>query len=74
MSPVEVWVSKGRGSGSSRPGYGINLVEEVAIDSTVKLLSRLYQINFRIVKKVLGPTTDFPIWGSGKGSENPQEI
>ena len=26
------------------------------------------------VKKVLGPTTDFPTWGSGKGTENPQGI
>ena len=26
------------------------------------------------VKNVLGPTTDFPTWGSGKGTENPQRI
>ena len=26
------------------------------------------------VNKALGPTTDFPIWGSSKGTENPQEI
>ena len=25
-------------------------------------------------KKVLEPTTDFPAWGSGKGTEKPQEI
>ena len=24
--------------------------------------------------KVLGPTTDFPTWGWGKGNENPREI
>ena len=24
--------------------------------------------------KVLGPTTDFPIWGSGKGTENLREF
>ena len=24
--------------------------------------------------KLLGPTTNFPTWGSGKGTENPQEI
>ena len=29
---------------------------------------------FYTVKKVLGPTTDFPTWGSSKGNENPQEI
>ena len=26
------------------------------------------------VKNVLGPTTDFLTWGSGKGTENPQRI
>ena len=35
---------------------------------------QLYQGNSCTVKKVLGPTTDFRIWGSGKGTENPQEI
>ena len=25
-----------------------------------------------MVKKVLGPTTDFPTWEPGKGTENPQ--
>ena len=30
--------------------------------------------NSHTVKKVLGPTTDFPTWGSGKGTENPQGI
>ena len=33
-----------------------------------------YQRNSRTVKEVLGPTTDFPTWGSGKGTENPQRI
>ena len=28
----------------------------------------------RTVAKVLSPTTDFPTWGSGKGTENPQGI
>ena len=37
MSPVEVWVSKGRGFGSSRPGFGISLLEGVAINPTVEL-------------------------------------
>ena len=35
---------------------------------------QLYQRNSRTVKKVLGPTTDFPTLGSGKGTENPQGI
>ena len=35
---------------------------------------QLYQRNSCTVKKVLGPTTDFPTWGSGKGTENPQGI
>ena len=34
----------------------------------------LHQINYCTIKKVLGPTTDFPTWGSGKGTENPQGI
>ena len=33
---------------------------------------QLYQRSSPTVKKVLGPTTDFPIWGSGKGTENSQ--
>ena len=33
---------------------------------------QLYQRNFRTVAKVLGPTTDFPTWGSSKGTEKPQ--
>ena len=35
---------------------------------------QLYQRNSCTVKKVLGPTTGFPTWGSGKGTENPQKI
>jgi len=35
---------------------------------------QLYQRNSRTVKKVLEPTTDFPTWGSGKGTENSQGI
>ena len=34
---------------------------------------QLYQRNSHNVEKVLGPTTDFPTWGSGKGTENPPE-
>ena len=35
---------------------------------------QLYQINSHNLKKVLGPTTDFPNWESGKWTENPQGI
>ena len=35
---------------------------------------QLYQRNSQTVKKVLGPTTDFPTWGSSEGTENPQGI
>ena len=35
---------------------------------------QLYQRNSHTVNKVLGPTTDFPTWGSSKGTENPQKI
>ena len=33
-----------------------------------------YQRNSHTVKEVLGPTKDFPIWGSGKGTEIPREF
>jgi len=33
-----------------------------------------YQRNYHTVKKVLGSTTDFPTWGSGRGTKNPQGI
>ena len=35
---------------------------------------QLYQRNSHAVKKVLEPTTDFPTWESGKGTENSQGI
>ena len=35
---------------------------------------QLYQRNSHTVNKVLGPTTDFSTWGSGKGTENLQGI
>ena len=35
---------------------------------------QLYQRNSCTVKKVLGPTTDFLTWGSGKGTEPPENL
>ena len=35
---------------------------------------QLYQRNSHPVAKVLGPTTDFPTWGSSEGTENPKEF
>ena len=35
---------------------------------------QLYQRHSHTVKKALGPTTDTPTWGSGKGTENLQGI
>ena len=35
---------------------------------------QLYQRISHTVTKVLGPTIDFPTWGSGKGTDNPQRI
>ena len=75
-----------RGSGCSRPGtrqhVAQTLLEEAAISSTIDLPSwrpqtaeqLYYQRNSHTVKKVLGPTTDFPTWGSSKGTENLQGI
>ena len=34
-----------------------------------KTAEQLFQRNSCTVKKVLGPTTEFPTWGSGKGTE-----
>ena len=57
------------------------LLEEVTISPTIELPSRqpqtaeqLYQNNFQPVKKVLGPTVDFPTWEFGKGTEEPQGL
>ena len=35
---------------------------------------QLYQRSSRTVAKVLGPTAEFPTWGSHKRTENPQAI
>ena len=35
---------------------------------------QLYQRSPCPVAKVIGPTTDFPTWGSNKGTEKPQGI
>ena len=59
----------------------IALLEEVTMSPNIELPSRwptkcrtIIPKKSHTVKKVLGPTTDFPIWGSGKGPENPQGI
>ena len=57
------------------------LLEEVTINPTIEPPSRqptncrtIIPRNYCTVKKVLGPTTDFPTWRSGKGIENAQRI
>ena len=74
---------KDRGSGCSRPGL-CNMWHkpswrrspftppESSQADDPQPAEQLYQRNAHIVKKLLGPTTDFPTWGSGKGTENPQ--
>ena len=59
----------------------IVLLEEVAISSTTgppgglsKTGEQSHQRSPRTLAKVLGPTKDFPIQGSGKRTENPQGI
>ena len=37
-------------------------------------LHNIYPRNSHTIKKILGPTTDFPTWGSGKAIENPQRV
>ena len=41
---------------------------------TQKLQNNYSKRNSLTVKKILGPTTNFPTWGSAKGTENPQGI
>ena len=41
---------------------------------THKLQSNYTKEILTLLKKVLGPTTDFSIWGCGKGTENPREF
>ena len=57
------------------------LVEEVAVSPAIEPLTRwptnwrtVIRKRFHTVAEVLGPTTGFSTWGSGKGTENPQEI
>jgi len=38
------------------------------------MLENNYTRSSHTVVKALGPRKDFPIWGSGKGTENPQEF
>ena len=78
---------QGWGSGCSRFGrhsmwhqsswrsLPLALVSHRASEQTThKLENNLYQRSSCTVAKVLGPTTDFPTCGSGKGTENPQGI
>ena len=74
-----------RGSGCSRPGshsmWHKPSWRKLPLDPSQRhqadnpqTAEQLYQRNSCTVKEVLGPTTDFPTWGSGKGTENPQRI
>jgi len=73
-----------RGSGCSRPGscsvwhkpsWRLSLAPPQSHRAhDPQTAQKLYKRNSCTVKKVLGPTTDFPTWGSGKGTENPQGI
>ena len=85
VSPVEARISsgllQGQGSGCSRSG-SCNMWHKLswrmlplappqsrqADDPQTE--EQLYQRNSCTVKKVLGPTRDFPTWGSGKGTKN----
>ena len=48
--------------------------EVMGPDAMIYYTNLLYKINSHTVKKVLGHTTDFPTWGSGKGTETSQGI
>ena len=43
-------------------------------DSDIHLASTLSLLSFLTVMKILGPITDFPTWGSGKGTKTLREF
>ena len=64
-----------RGSGCSIPGrHGMWAPPQSHWADNPQTGGQLYQRSSCTVAKVLGPTTDFPTWGSGKGTENSQGI
>ena len=76
---------RGRGSGCSRPGLPslwhkpswkrspLAPPQRYRADDP-QIAEQLYQRNSCTVKKVPGHATDFPTWGSSRGTENPQGI
>ena len=86
VSPVEVWVSSGLPQGQGlwmqqtwvwhKPSWRRSPLIPPWRHQTdhPQTAEQLYQINSYTAEKVLRPTTDFPIWGSGKGTEKPQGI
>ena len=56
--------------------HGVTKCRTRLSDSTElnTITEQLYQRNSYTVKKVLGPTTNFPTWGFSKGNENLQGI
>ena len=83
MSPVEAQVTSDlpQGQGLWEAWHATRvLLKEVAISTTIEWPRRqltswreLYQRSSHTVAKVLGPTTCFPTWKSGKSTENPRE-
>ena len=64
-----------RGCGFSRLGkHNVWAPSQSHWVDNPKTEDQLYQISSHTVMKVLRPTTDFPTWGSSKGTENPQGI
>ena len=83
-----VWINSGSWWWTGRPGVvqsvgsqrvrhdwvtELNRTDRDPEQTTDKLQNH-YTRSSLIVAKVLGPTTDFPTWGSDKGSENPHGI
>ena len=78
-SPVEVWVSsgllQGQGLWSHRLSWRSPLTPPWSHQADdPQTAEQLCQRHSHTVKKVLGPTTDFPAWGSGEGTEKSQGI
>ena len=53
---------------------GYDFCDLILKDSDIHLVNTLSLFSLLTVTKILGSTTDFPTWGSNKGTENPQKI
>ena len=79
VSPAEAWVSSGLPQGQGLllqqtwKALHVSLTWSHRADNP-QAGEQFYQRNSHTVMEVLGPTTNFPTWGSGKETKTPQGI